>query len=90
MWFDEVSSVVANHKADREALITDCDRNEKVATELFKLRISLDEDTPGPWNRTDALALKRWFFYKIVGLGDRKWEWAGFEPEFDDLECDPV
>ena len=90
MWFDEVSSVVANHEADREALITDCDRNEKIATELFKLRISLDEDTPGPWNRTDAVALKRWFFYKIVGLGDRKWEWAGLEPEFDDVECDPV
>ena len=90
IWFDEVSSIVANHEADREALIADRDRNENFATELFKLRISLDRDTPGPWNRTDALALKRWYFHKIVGLGDRKLEWASFKAEFDGLECDPV
>ena len=89
IWFDEVSSVVANHEADREALIADRDRNENFANELFNLSISLDKDTPGPWNRTDALALKRWYFYKIVGLGDRKLEWVSFEAEFDGLECDP-
>ena len=90
LWFDEVSSIFANHEADREAFIADRNRNENFATELFKLRISLDKDTPGPWNRTDALALKRWYFYKIVGLGDRELEWASFKAEFDGLECDPV
>ena len=90
IWFDEVSSVVANHEADRESLVADRDRNENVATELFKLRVSLDKDHPGPWNRTDALALKRWYFHKIVGVGDRKLEWASFEAEFDRLECDPA
>ena len=89
-WFDEVSSVVANHEADREALIADRDRNENVAHELFMLRRSLDKDPPGPWNRTDALALERWYFHKIVGLGVRKSEWAVFEADFDGLECDPV
>ena len=88
LWFDEVSSIVANHEADREALIVERDRNENIATELFKLRISLDKDTPGPWNRTDPLALKRWYFYKIVG--DRKLEWASFKAEFDGLECQSV
>ena len=90
IWFDEISSVFENHEADREALIAERDRNEKFATELFKLRISLDKDTPGPWNRTDTVALKRWYFHKIVGLGDRKLEWASFSAEFDGLECDPV
>ena len=90
IWFDEVSSIFANHEADREALIANRDRNENFATELFKLRISLEHDTPGSWNRTDALALKRWYFHKIVGLGDRKLEWASFKAGFDGLECDPV
>ena len=89
-WSDEVSIIVANHEADREALIAERDRNENFATELFKLRRSLDQDIPGPWNRTDAVALKRWYFHKIVGLQDRKLDWASFKAEFDGLECDRV
>ena len=88
--FEEVSLIFANYEADREALFAERDLNENFATELFKLRRSLDQDIPGPWNRTDALALKRWYFHQIVGLRDRKLDWASFKADFDGLVCDPV
>lgn len=90
IWLDEISSILVNHEADRESLIADRHRIGKFATELFALMVSLDNGTPGPWGRTDALALKKWYFHKLAGFGDGKWKWASFEAELDGLDCDLV
>ena len=90
IWLDEVSSILVNHEADGESLVADGHRIEKFATELFALMVSLDNGTPGPWGRTDALALKKWYFHKLAEFGQGKWKWASFEAELDGLDCELV
>lgn len=87
IWLDEVSSILVNYEADGESLVADGHRIEKFATVLFTLMVSLDNGAPGPWGRTDALALKTWYFHKLAEFGEGKWKWASFEAEWDGLDC---